>query len=82
MAILRRGRQMRIERHDIAPGRPQQNAEVESFNGRLRDERFNETLLTSLAQAPRRRGRTERRFNVVRPHGVPGNKAPRRGNRL
>jgi putative transposase len=28
----------------IAPGKPQQNAFVESFNGRLRDELLNETL--------------------------------------
>jgi len=34
---------------DIAPGKPQQNAFVESFNGRLRDECLNETLFTSLA---------------------------------
>ncbi len=35
----------------IAPGKPQQNAFVESFNGRLRDELLNETLFTSLAHA-------------------------------
>jgi putative transposase len=33
------------------PGKPQQNAFVESFNGRLRDECLNETLFTSLAHA-------------------------------
>ena len=36
--------------HYIAPGKPQQNAFIESFNGRLRDELLNETLFTSLAQ--------------------------------
>ncbi len=32
-------------------GKPQQNAFIETFNGRLRDEPLNETLFTSLAQA-------------------------------
>jgi len=34
----------------IDPGKPQQNAFIESFNGRLRDEFLNETLFTTLAQ--------------------------------
>jgi transposase InsO family protein len=29
--------------HYIAPGKPQQNGFIESFNGRLRDELLNET---------------------------------------
>ncbi len=37
--------------HYIAPGKPQQNAFVESFNGKLRDECLNETLFTSVRQA-------------------------------
>lgn len=35
----------------IAPGKPNQNAYVESFNGRLRDECLNEHWFTSLADA-------------------------------
>ena len=31
------------------PGKPNQNAFFESFNGRIYDELFNETLFTSLA---------------------------------
>ena len=45
MAILRWSQHTRIEWHYIAPGKPQQNAFVESFNGRLRDELLNETLV-------------------------------------
>jgi hypothetical protein len=41
----------RIKWHYIAPGKPQQNGYVESFNGRLRDECLNETLFASLAHA-------------------------------
>jgi putative transposase len=37
--------------HYIAPGKPQQNGFIESFNGRLRDELLNETLFRSLPHA-------------------------------
>ena len=40
-----------VEGHYIAPGKPVQNGFVESFNGRLRDERLNEHLFSSYAQA-------------------------------
>ena len=49
-AILAWADQVRVEWHYIAPGKPMQNAFIESFNGRLRDELLNETLFTSLAQ--------------------------------
>jgi putative transposase len=52
MAILRWSQLTRIEWHYIAPGKPQQNAFVESFNGRLRDELLNETLFSSLGSGP------------------------------
>ena len=52
MAMLALGGTSTASRwHDIAPGKPQQNAFVESFNGRLRDELLNETLFTSLTHA-------------------------------
>ena len=38
MAILRWSQEVHVEWHYIAPGKPQQNAFIESFNGRLRDE--------------------------------------------
>jgi putative transposase len=50
-AILAWADQSRVAWHYIAPGKPVQNAFIESFNGRLRDELLNETLFTSLAQA-------------------------------
>jgi len=37
--------------HYIEPGKPIQNAFVESFNGRLRDELVNETVFRSLGHA-------------------------------
>ena len=43
----------RVEWHCIAPGEPEQNAFVESFNGRFRYELLNDTLFTSFAHARR-----------------------------
>ena len=43
-AILKWVREAGIEWHYIAPGKPTQNAFVESFNGRLRDECLNAPL--------------------------------------
>ena len=37
-SILRWSQERQVEWHYIAPGKPTQNAFVESFNGRLRDE--------------------------------------------
>lgn len=54
--------------HYIDPGKPVQNAFIESFNGRLRDEFLNETLFTSLAQARVALEDWRRDYNTVRPH--------------
>ncbi len=51
MAILRWSQEHQIEWHYIAPGKPQQNAFIESFNARLRDELLNETVFSSLNEA-------------------------------
>ena len=51
MAVLRWCQETQIEWHYIAPGKPTQNAFIESFNGRLRDELLNETLFQSRAHA-------------------------------
>ena len=40
-----------VELHFIEPGKPNQNAFVESFNGRFRDECLNEHWFVSLADA-------------------------------
>ena len=62
MAILRWSQSMQVEWHYIAPGKPQQNAFIESFNGRLRDELLNETIFTSLAHVARGAGDLEGRL--------------------
>jgi putative transposase len=73
MAILRWSQERKVEWHYIAPGKPQQNAFVESFNGRLRDELLNETLFTSLAHAREALAIWKDDYNTVRPHSGLGN---------
>jgi len=62
MTMLRWSQEHGIEWHYISPGKPQQNAFVESFNGRLRDECLNKTLFTSLALARGGTGNLEGRL--------------------
>jgi putative transposase len=76
MAILRWSQETQVEWHYIAPGKPQQNAFVESFNGRLRDELLNETLFTSLAHARAVLDAWKDDYNTVRPHSSLGNLPP------
>jgi putative transposase len=67
-AILTWADHARVDWHYIAPGKPMQNAFIESFNGRLRDELLNETLFTSLAQARVALGCWRADYNDARPH--------------
>jgi len=76
MAMLRWSQERLVEWHYIAPGKPQQNAFVESFNGRLRDELLNETLFTSLAHAREALLLWQDDYNTVRPHSGLGNLTP------
>jgi len=76
MAVLHWSQQTRVEWHYIAPGKPQQNAFIESFNGRLRDELLNETLFTSLAHVREALAIWKDDYNTVRPHSALGNLPP------
>jgi putative transposase len=76
MAILRWTQETRIEWHYIAPGKPTQNAFIESFNGRLRDELLNETIFASLADARLALADWMDDYNTVRPHSAIGNMPP------
>jgi putative transposase len=75
-AILRWSQQTRVEWHYIAPGKPQQNAFIESFNARLRDELLNETLFTSLNHVREALATWIEDYNTVRPHSSLGNLPP------
>jgi putative transposase len=67
-AILRWADERQVAWHYIAPGKPIQNAFVESFNGRLRDELLNETLFRSLSHARTALEAWRRDYNTNRPH--------------
>lgn len=76
MAVLRWSQETRVEWHYIAPGKPQQNAFIESFNGRLRDELLNETLFTSLNHVREALVIWMEDYNTIRPHSSLGNLPP------
>lgn len=75
-AILRWQNDNKVNWHYIAPGKPTQNAFVESFNGRLRDELLNEEVFQSLADARRHLARWRYDYNNVRPHSALKGKSP------
>jgi putative transposase len=76
MAILRWTQHTKVEWHYIAPGKPTQNAFIESFNGRLRDELLNETIFSSLDHAREALARWKDDYNTFRPHSGIGDLPP------
>jgi len=60
----------------IQPGKPTQNAYIESFNGKFRDECLNEHWFATLEQARAVIGAWRRDYNEVRPHSAIGNLTP------
>jgi len=76
MAILKWVQDAGIDWHYIAPGKPTQNAFIESFNGKLRDECLNETLFSSLADARESLEAWQKDYNRYRPHSSLGNLTP------
>ena len=75
-AILRWSQERKVAWHYIAPGKPTQNAFVESFNGRLRDECLNETVFTSLRHARAVLSAWQHDYNEVRPHSALAGRPP------
>jgi putative transposase len=76
MAILKWVQDTAIDWHYIAPGKPQQNGFIESFNGKLRDECLNETLFRSLRDARETLATWRQDYNWHRPHSALGNLTP------
>ena len=62
----------RVRLEFIQPGKPVQNAYVESFNGRLRDECLNANWFTSLSDARRKIESWRQDYNQQRPHSSLG----------
>jgi putative transposase len=65
-----------VQRHFIDPGKPTQNAYIESFNGKFRDECLNENWFMSVAEAREKIEAWRRDYNQVRPHSALGYQAP------
>jgi transposase InsO family protein len=75
-AILAWAAENDIRWHYIAPGKPIQNAFVESFNGRMRDELLNETLFLDLDHTRHAITEWVADYNTARPHSSLGYKTP------
>lgn len=61
----------------IDPGKPTQNAFIESFNGRFRDECLNQNLFFSLEDARNKISSWRNFYNEERPHSALGGMPPR-----
>jgi putative transposase len=62
--------------HFIAPGKPEQNAYVESFNGKFRDECLNEHWFGDLEEAREKIETWRQDYNQRRPHSALGYRTP------
>lgn len=67
-AILNWADETKVEWHYIAPGKPMQNGFIESFNGKLRDEKLNDTLFSTLHQVRVELATWRNYYNQHRPH--------------
>lgn len=65
-----------VKLHFIEPGKPVQNALIESFNGKMRDECLNEHWFGTLGEARQTIEAWRRDYNEVRPHSALGNRTP------
>ena len=59
------------------PGKPTDNAFIEAFNGRFRQECLNENWFLSLEDAEEKVESWRRHYNGERPHSALGNLSPR-----
>jgi putative transposase len=62
--------------HYIQPGKPYQNGNAESFNGKLRDECLNENWFTSLEEARKLIENWREEYNSSRPHSALNGRTP------
>ncbi len=65
-----------VELSFIRPGKPNENAYIESFNGKFRDECLNEHWFLSLAHARSVIEAWRIEYNTERPHSSLGNRTP------
>ena len=67
----------RVEIDFSRPGKPTDNAFIESFNGRVRQELLNPSWFDTLDQARRNVAAWRRDYNEIRPHRALGNRSPK-----
>ena len=65
-----------VQLHFIRPGKPVDNAFIESFNGKFRDECLNEHWFRDLTDARDTIEAWRQDYNDVRPHSALGNRTP------
>jgi putative transposase len=65
-----------VKLHFIGPGKPRQNAYIESFNGKFRDECLNQHWFKDLEEAKRMIEEWRKDYNLARPHSSLGYLAP------
>ena len=75
-AILKWAGDNKVDWHYIDPGKPEQNAFIESFNGSLRDEKLNEEIFDTLDNARRKLALWRYDYNNVSPHSSLPNQPP------
>ena len=74
--ILRWCSDQGVNWHYIQPGKPYQNGNVESFNGKLRDECLNENIFLSLREAQQIVEKWKYNYNFKRPHSALQGRTP------
>ena len=66
----------KVELDFSRPGKPTDNALIEAFNGRLREECLNQSWFLSLEDAREKVEAWRQEYNSTRPHRALGNLAP------
>jgi len=75
--MLRWGAERSVNLHFIDPGKPTQNAHIESLNGKIRDELLNAHSFRTIFEARREAAEWRQDYNEVRPHSALGYQTPR-----
>lgn len=75
-SLIRRAYERKIELEFSRPGKPTDNAFIESFNGSLRDECLNVNWFLSLEDAQQKLDVWKEDYNSYRPHSSLGNLTP------
>ncbi len=76
-AMLRWGAERGPQLHFIDPGKPTPNAQIESLNGKIRDELLNAHSFLTIFEARRKGDDWRQDYNGVRPHSSLGYRTPR-----